>query len=93
MKFLYMDSEPEEFEFSTSNPLFTRDQILGKAKGSSENLVLACLNSKPAMVGACLAAMELPSIQLVYAQPLFYNVAAYSQGSNKILQFPIPLFG
>jgi hypothetical protein len=87
----YANARFDEFEFSTSDPFFTRDQILRKAKASSQNLVLSCLNSKPAMVGSCLAAMTHPMIQLIYAQPLYYNTMSYSEPSGKILHFAIPL--
>jgi len=91
VKSSYSNAKFNEFEFSTSDPLFTRDQIVKAAKASSQNLVLSCLNSKPAMVGACLAAMEYPAIQLIYAQPLYYNTASYSEPSNRILHFVVPL--
>lgn len=81
----------DEFEFSTSDPIFTRDSILSVAKASQRNVVLSCLNSKPAMVGACLAAMDFPMIQIVYAQPLYYNTANYSEPSGNVLYFPVPL--
>ncbi len=87
----YANAKFDEFEFSTSDPVFTRDQILRKAKGSCSNLVLSCLNSKPAMVGSCLAAMENPVIQLIYAQPLHYNITSYSEASGDILFFEVPL--
>lgn len=89
----YANTIFDEFQFSTSDPVFTRDQILAKAKGSNSNLVLSCLNSKPAMVGACLAAMANPVIQLVYAQPLYYNTTSYSEASGNILYFEVPIFG
>jgi hypothetical protein len=91
VKSFYASTRMDEFEFSSSDPIFTKEQILSVAKASDQNVVLACLNSKPAMVGACLAAMEYPMIQLVYAQPLYYNVTNYSQPSGDVLVFEIPL--
>jgi len=87
----YAGAQLDEFPFSSSDPLFTRDSILEVAKKSKRNVILACLNSKPAMVGACLAAIEYPMIQLIYAQPLYYNTTSYSEPSGKILLFSVPL--
>lgn len=87
----YSSTGIEEFEFSSSDPLFTRDRLLAVARASSRNVVVSCLNSKPAMVGACLAAIEYPMIQLIYAQPLFYNTTSYSEPSGKVLSFSIPI--
>ncbi len=92
VRLYYANIKCDEFEFSTSDPIFTRDQLLKAAKASSQNLVLSCLNSKPAMVGACLAAMKYPIIQLIYSQPLYYNTTGYSEPSGKILFFDVPLF-
>jgi len=91
VRLYYSNTQCDEFQFSTSDPIFTRDQILKTAKASSRNLVLSCLNSKPAMVGACLAAMKYPMIQLIYSQPLYYNTTSYSEPSGKILMFEVPL--
>ena len=92
VRLYYANTQCDEFEFSTCDPIFTRDQVLKAARASSQNLVLSCLNSKPAMVGACLAAMKYPIIQLIYSQPLYYNTTSYSEPSGKILFFDIPLF-
>lgn len=92
VRLYYANTKCDEFEFSTCDPIFTRDQILKTAVNSSQNLVLSCLNSKPAMVGACLAAMRYPIIQLIYSQPLYYNTASYSNPSGKVLFFDVPLF-
>jgi len=92
VRLYYANTQCDEFEFSTSDPIFTRDQLLKTAKASTQNIVLSCLNSKPAMVGACLAAMKYPIIQLIYSQPLYYNTASYSEPSGKILFFDVPLF-
>jgi len=91
VKAYYANTQCDEFEFSTSDPIFTRDQILKTAEASSQNVVLASLNSKPAMVGACLAAIKFPLIQLIYSQPLYYNTKSYSEPSGKILFFDVPL--
>jgi hypothetical protein len=91
MRSFYAGTHFAEFQFSSSDPIYTRDSLLAVSKASNRNVVLACLNSKPAMVGACLAAIEYPMIQLIYAQPLYYNTTSYSEPSGKILFFPIPL--
>jgi len=78
-----------KFEFSTSDAAFTRDAIRAIPRQENENTTIACLNSKPAMVGVCTAAIGLPDIQLVYAQPSAYNIANYSEPSHQVLVAPI----
>ena len=92
VKLYYANNDCGEFEFSTCDPIFTRDRIIEAAKATPGNSVLSCLNSKPAMVGSCLAAIRYPAIQLIYLQPLYYNTTSYSKPSGKIIFFDVPLF-
>lgn len=84
-----MGIEFAKIEFSPSDSVVTRDAIRAIPRRENENTAIACLNSKPAMIGACVAAIGLPDIQLVYAQPSAYNIADYSQPSQRILISPI----
>lgn len=80
----------DKFEFSSVDPYFTKGRVLEIVDSSvGKNVVLACLNAKPATVGACLAAMERPATQLVYAQPIAYNIGAYSTPSQRALFFTV----
>ncbi len=83
----------ERFEFSSIDPLATRDQVLETCRrgGAHENIAVACLNTKPATVGAALACVRRPATQMVYAQPVRYNTANYSKASNEVLFFELPL--
>ena len=87
---LYLGPSFDRFDFSCLNPFKTRDNVLELIKTSSNrNVVVACLNTKPAMFGVCLAALENRSIQLVYAQPISYNTKSYSEPSGQVLFFTI----
>jgi hypothetical protein len=87
---LYHGSSFDPFDFSCFDPFKTRDNVLELVKTSSNrNVVVACLNTKPAMFGVCLAALENRSIQLVYAQPISYNTKSYSEPSGEVLFFNI----
>jgi hypothetical protein len=88
---LYGGLSCEHFAFSPMDPFITRDNLLNVAQRLGTNIVCACLNAKPAMIGACLAALQLPKIQLIYAQPIYYNTVDYSQPSGNVVMFQIPL--
>jgi hypothetical protein len=81
----------ERCDFSSADPFLTRDNLLRATRSSLGNVVVACLNTKLATVGVCLAAIEQPTIQLIYAQPVCYNVADYSKPSGKALFFEIAI--
>jgi len=86
---LYAASTVQRFCFNKSDSYATRDLILKAVESSTANIVMASLNSKPAMVGACLAALRNRAIQLVYAQPQCYNIASYSEPSGKVVFFDV----
>ena len=89
----YAGGQIERFDFSSVDPFVTRDRVLAvSAEGSEgENTVVACLNTKPAMLGAALACVKNPALQLIYAQPVCYNTAGYSKPSDEVLFFDLPL--
>jgi len=67
------------FEFSSNNPLATKTAILEQAaKYPENNQVVAPMNTKLSTVGAGLAAIENPGIQICYAKALQYNYNNYS---------------
>lgn len=74
-------SSTRQFEFSCIFPEKTKKQILDLIASIEErNVVLFPMNTKISTLGAVMAALENPSIQLGYVEPLEYNVAEYSQG-------------
>lgn len=75
--------EISEFEFSCIDPLIAKNQILEHVSKYNEyNVVICPLNTKLATVGASLAAIENPKIQLCYSQPLEYNIEGYSKAGE-----------
>jgi hypothetical protein len=89
---LYLGPSFDHFEFACLDPFKTRDSVLKLVEYSSNrNLIVACLNTKLAMLGVCLAALTNRSIQLVYAQPISYNTKSYSEPSGEVVSFTIPV--
>ena len=71
------------FEFSTSNPLTAKDEILEQCnRYSAYNVCVAPMNTKLSTIGAGLAGASAHRIQLTYAQPITYNVQGYSLPSD-----------
>ncbi len=74
-------SSTRQFEFSCISPEKAKHQILELVANIPEhNVVLFPMNTKISTLGAIMAALENPSIQLGYVEPLEYNVSEYSQG-------------
>jgi hypothetical protein len=79
------------FEIKCDQPLETRDRLLEEAaKFEGSNVVMAPMNNKMSTVGAALAAIARPEIQLCYAQAATYNVASYSEGGATCYLFDLP---
>jgi hypothetical protein len=74
--------------FSARDPFLTAE-LIGERIHDDENTVIACLNTKVAMVGVCLAAMDMPSVQLIYAQPLQYNTLHSVSCSGTVFSFQV----
>lgn len=82
----------EEFTFSCSDPLATREAVLQQVnKFPGYNALVAPLNTKISTVGAALAAFEQDAIQICYATAQQYNTEAYSIPSDECYVFQIPL--
>lgn len=80
-----VDYQPDSFEFSCTDPMETKYSILDYiANAGSYNIIICPLNNKISTVGAALAALELPSIQICYAQPQEYNMAGYAHPSSEV---------
>jgi hypothetical protein len=89
---LYLGPSFDRFDFSCVDPFRTQDSLLKVVQTSSNyNVVVACLNTKPATLGVCLAALKRPSIQLIYAQPICYNISGYSRPLGEVLFFDLPI--
>lgn len=73
-----------QLEFSCTDPFSTKSSLeIYINQFPNENIVICPLNTKVSTVGAALAALEMPNIQICYAQPAEYNVAGYaSPGKN-----------
>lgn len=86
----YSSQRVEIFQFSARDPLATRDSILQVAKSyPGSNKILIPLNSKPSVIGACLASFILPELQMGYAQPKRYNIENYSSPSDRVCKMTI----
>lgn len=86
----YSDLTISHFKFSSRNPIFTQKSVL-ECVLESENTVVACLNTKLAMMGVIMAALSNRDIQLVYAQPVQYNLKSLSEPSNEAVVFEVSL--
>lgn len=79
------DSGSEEvstFTFSCISPFETKEQLIAHINAlggvSQKNFVICPLNTKLSTVGAALAALEYPEIQICYAEPEEYNTDGYA---------------
>lgn len=76
-----------KFKFSLLDPLEAKKNILdylNQPNFKDMNTVIAPLNNKISTIGAGLAAIENPNIQLAYAKPILYNIAGYSEPNEDI---------
>lgn len=74
-----------QFEFSCVDPFKTSEEIIEYAKSfPGENIVICPLNTKLSTVGATLAALKMPEIQICYAQAAEYNIAGYARSGNEV---------
>lgn len=82
----YPDRNIAQLRFSSRDPGLTRDSIL-RSVSNAENTIVACLNTKLAMMGVIMAALLNKDIQLIYAQPIQYNVKGLSNPSDELIAF------
>lgn len=80
----------EEFEISLIDPYEARDKILEQAqKYPNYNIIVAPMNNKISTVGASLAAIINPKIQIIYAKSVNYNVNGYSTPKDDCYIFEV----
>lgn len=76
------------FDFSCIDPLHTRNVLLAHIDQITalhdRNFVVCPLNTKLSTVGVILAALERPSIQICYAEPIEYNTDGYARAGNDV---------
>lgn len=76
--------EVDKFHFSCKDPLETRDDILKQVnRYSNYNIAIVPMNNKISTIGAGLAAIENPTIQLCYSSASLYNTDGYSLPSGE----------
>jgi hypothetical protein len=87
-----LHKEVHRFEFACNDPMVARDHILAQVdEHSDHNAVVAPMNTKLSTVGAALAALARPRIQLCYVPSREYNETGYSKPGTKCYLYPIPL--
>lgn len=75
--------EVSRFEFPGYDSDGARDAILSEHRTCKDyNCMLAPMNTKISALGAAQAAILEPSIQIIYAQAIIYNVQAYSRAGD-----------
>lgn len=80
---LELFSNSNLFTISLTDPIVTKGEILDYvAKHEEQNIVIAPMNNKISTIGAGLAAIENPNIQLSYLQPNRYNLEGYSEAGD-----------
>jgi hypothetical protein len=82
------DWKIEHFQFSARDPIQTSYNLLARVN-DSENTIVACLNTKLAMMGVIIAALANRNIQLVYSQPAKYNIKCLSAPSDEAIAFDV----
>lgn len=80
-----MSNDLHHFEFSCVDPYATKEDLMSYiSQAQNENIVICPLNTKLSTVGAALAALELPHVQICYAQPAEYNVSGYAKPGESV---------
>jgi hypothetical protein len=75
--------EVDRFDFPGYDPEGARDAILRRLSArEGYNTMIAPMNTKLSTMGAALAAMLKPEMQIVYAQAILYNVKDYSKSGD-----------
>lgn len=70
----------KQFEFPCYDPGGTRNAVLQQVRAHSGfNCIVSPMNTKLSTLGVARAAIVESSIQLVYAQPILYNIHGYSR--------------
>jgi len=92
LQLLYPSEKLRLFEASAKDPVVTKEAVVRQMNEyAGLNTILAPFNTKPSVVGACLAALEHPEIQMCYAQPTAYNTLSYAVPSDDIYLFELQI--
>ncbi len=87
-----MHAEVHRFEFACDDPIAARDHILAEVdQHPGHNVVVAPMNTKLSTVGAALATLARPAIQLCYVPAREYNEIGYSKPGEKCYLYSVPL--
>jgi len=84
---LVKEYKSDQFEFSLIDSNHVKQQLLdyiNLQKFADMNTVIAPMNNKISTIGAGLAAIENPNIQITYAKPNIYNISGYSEPNDDI---------
>jgi hypothetical protein len=74
------------FEFSCLDPYLSSQQILDYVSGLvDDNIILCPLNTKMSTVGAAIAGLSWPRMQICYAQAAEYNLDGYAKPGERIV--------
>jgi hypothetical protein len=80
----------KKFEFSPTDASSVRDVILEQAQRFGDyNVVVAPMNTKISTLGAALAAIKNPDIQICYSRAASYNVENYSEPADDCRLFSL----
>ncbi|MDP4236203.1 MAG: hypothetical protein Q8919_07150 [Bacteroidota bacterium] len=82
----------KQFSFTLLDPIETKNQILQYLSTDNYRLmnnVIAPMNNKISTIGAGLAGIEDPNIQLAYAQANIYNIDGYASASDDLFLYEI----
>lgn len=82
---------PETFTVSCDDPVEAKEAILAHVREhiDSENVMVFPMNNKISTIGAGLAAVEEPRIQLCYAPAVAYNYEGYSTPGQHCYVMPL----
>jgi hypothetical protein len=87
---LRLYSDANKLEISLVDAITTKTQLLSYIERFSEyNTVIAPMNTKISSIGAALAAIENPEIQLCYVTANQYNIEGYTHPSDECYLFEI----
>jgi hypothetical protein len=82
----------KSFVFAPDDLVRTKEAVLRQSHACPGlNTLVAPMNTKISTLGAALAALEDPTIQICYAVPEQYNREGYSSPSDQAYVFDIPL--
>ncbi len=78
-------SRAHSFTFGLRDPFESQDDIEKQIeKFPDHNIVIVAMNNKISTIGAGLAAIANPKIQIIYAKPIEYNINGYSTSKDEV---------